>query len=288
MGGGLATGAVLVAAGVRTYTDGMSDDRFRRRWRTGPSAAELFADDGGAGDGVPAVFLHSLAGSARQWEAQLAHLRPGRRAVALEWRGHGRSPAAPDGGWRVEDMAEDVAAAVDRLGLERSVLVGHSAGGAVAIAFAGAHADRVAGLFLLDAAGDSRNFPREMLDPFLAALDSDAYASTIEGYWGTLAGTNPGVRERLMADLRDTPQATVAGVFRSTTEFDPGSSLRRYHGPRLSVATPRNTGPHSLLALEPSMPHVTVTGTGHWIQLDRPDELNRLLDDFLHTVETTG
>jgi len=241
----------------------------------------LHADDGGAGDGVPVVLLHSLAGDARQWEAQLAHLRTTRRAVALDWRGHGRSPAAPDGGWRVEDMAEDVAAAADRLGLERFVLVGHSAGGAVAIAFAGAHPERVAGLLLLDAAGDSRRFPRETIDPFLAALDSDAYTSTIEGYWGTIAGPNPAVRERLMADLRRTPRATVAGVFRSAMELDPGAALRRYPGPRLSVVTPRNTGPYSLLSLDPSMPHVTVTDTGHWIQLDRPDELNRILDDFI-------
>jgi pimeloyl-ACP methyl ester carboxylesterase len=266
----------------------MSDDRFRRAWRTGPSPVELYADDGGAGDGIPVVLLHSLAGNARQWEAQLAHLRATRRAVALEWRGHGRSPAAPDGSWRVEDMAEDVAAAADRLGLERFVLVGHSAGGSVAIACAGAHPDRVAGLFLLDAAGDSRKLPREMMDPFLAALDSEAYASTIEGYWGTIAGTNPAVRERLMAELRATSPAAVAGVFRATTEFDPGASLRRYHGPRLSVVTPRNTGPFSLLSLDPSMPHVTVTGTGHWIQLERPDEINRLLDDFLRTVESKG
>jgi len=262
----------------------MSDGRFRRTWRTGPSAAELYADDGGAGDGVPVVLLHSLAGNTRQWEPQLAHLRAGRRAVALDWRGHGRSPAAVDGSWRIEDMAEDVTAAADRLGLERFVLAGHSAGGSVAIAFAGAHPERVAGLFLLDAAGDSRQFPREMMDPFLAALESDAYASTIEGYWGSIMGTNPAVRARLLDDLRATPPAAVAAVFRSTTEFDPGAALRRYPGPRLSVVTPRNTGPYSLLSLEPSMPHVTVTGTGHWIQLDRPDELNRILDDFLHQV----
>jgi pimeloyl-ACP methyl ester carboxylesterase len=265
----------------------MSDDRFRRKWRTGPTV-ELHADDGGAGDGVPVVLLHSLAGNTGHWEAQLAHLRVTRRAVALDWRGHGRSPAAPEGSWRVEDMAEDVAAAADRLGLDRFVLGGHSAGGSVAIAFAGAHPERVAGLFLLDAAGDSRLFPRETLDPFFAALETDAYASTIEGYWGTIMGTNPAVRARLLDDLRATSPAAVASVFRSTTEFDPGSALRRYHGPRLSVVTPRNTGPYSLLSLDPGMPHVTVTGTGHWIQLDRPDELNRILDGFLRTVEAAG
>jgi pimeloyl-ACP methyl ester carboxylesterase len=247
-------------------------------------AVELHADDGGAGDEVPVVLLHSLAGDTRQWEAQLAHLRATRRAVALDWRGHGRSPAAGDAAWDVEAMAEDVVAAADRLGLDRFVLVGHSAGGSVAIAVAGAHPERVAGLVLLDAAGDSRSFPREMVDPFLDALDSDAYTSTIEGYWETIAGPNPAVRARLLSDLRATPRATVAGVFRSTMQFDPGASLRRYAGPRLSVVTPRNTGPYSLLSLDPAMPHVTVTGTGHWIQLDRPDEVNRILDDFLRQV----
>jgi pimeloyl-ACP methyl ester carboxylesterase len=29
-----------------------------------------------------------------------------------------------------------------------------------------------------------------------------------------------------------------------------------------------------------------VTGTGHWIQLDKPDEFNRLLDEFLKTTKT--
>jgi pimeloyl-ACP methyl ester carboxylesterase len=249
---------------------------------------ELHADDGGAGDGVPVVLLHSLAGNTRQWDAQLAHLRATRRAVALDWRGHGRSPAAPDGSWRIEDMAEDVAAAADRLGLGRFVLAGHSAGGSVAIAAAGAHPERVAGLFLLDSAGDVRLFPRETIDPFLAALETDAYASTIEGYWGSIMGTNPAVRERLLDDLRATSPVAVASVFRSTTEFDLGAALGRYPGPRLSVVTPRNTGPYSLLSLDPTMPHVTVTGTGHWIQLERPDELNRLLDDFLATVEGAG
>jgi pimeloyl-ACP methyl ester carboxylesterase len=52
------------------------------------------------------------------------------------------------------------------------------------------------------------------------------------------------------------------------------------------VVTPWNTGPFSFLSLEPSMPHLSVTGTGHRIQLDRPEEFNRILDEFLRTVDT--
>jgi pimeloyl-ACP methyl ester carboxylesterase len=127
-----------------------------------------------------------------------------------------------------------------------------------------------------------------MIDPFLAALESDAYARTIEGYWGTIMGTDPAVRAQLLDDLRATPDGTVASVFRATTQFDPGAALARYAGPRLSVVTPRNTGPFSLLALDPTMPHLTMTGTGHWIQLDQPAAFNRILDDFLATVEAAG
>ncbi|HEX8246315.1 MAG TPA: alpha/beta fold hydrolase, partial [Longimicrobium sp.] len=78
----------------------------------GDRTVELYTDDGGSGDALPIVFLHSLAGNTAQWEAQLAHLRPTRRAVALDWCGHGRSGAAPDGDWSPHAMARDVAAAV--------------------------------------------------------------------------------------------------------------------------------------------------------------------------------
>jgi len=56
----------------------------------------LHADDGGTG-GPPVVLLHSAAGNISQWSPQLEHLRPERRAVALDWRGHGESGIPDDG-----------------------------------------------------------------------------------------------------------------------------------------------------------------------------------------------
>src|SRR6266508_2399049 len=108
-------------------------------------AVRLHVDDGGAG-GVPVVFVHSFAGSSSHWSAQLVHLRKNRRAVALDLRGHGRSAPPRDNDYAIDSLAGDVAAVVDRLGLNRFVLVGHSIGGAAAIAYAGAHPERVAGL----------------------------------------------------------------------------------------------------------------------------------------------
>jgi pimeloyl-ACP methyl ester carboxylesterase len=255
---------------------------------TDQSQVPLYADDGGAGDGVPVLFLHSLAGNAAQWEPQLAHLRRSRRAVALEWRGHGRSPAPEGASWAPEEMAGDVLAAADALGLARFVLVGHSAGGSLALACAAAAPERLAGLLLVDAAGDARSLPRETIDPFLDALDSRAYAQTIDGYWRSIVGNSAAVRERLMSEMRQTPQATVAGVFRSVMRFDPAPGLRAFQGPRLAVVTPRNTGPLSLRAVDPTLPQEVVNGTGHWIHLERPDEFNRILDAFLARVDAAA
>jgi len=249
---------------------------------------ELAADEGGSGEGVPVVFLHSLAGNTGQWEAQLAHLRRSRRAVALDWRGHGRSGAPEPAEWRMEALAEDVAAAVDKLGLRRFVLVGHSAGGLVAAFYAARHPERVAGLLLLDPAGDTRRIPAEMIDPFIAALQGDAYTQTIEGYWRNIAGQNAAVRERVMADLRATPPATVAGIFAALRETEVEPALAAYRGPRLAIVTPANNGPFSLHNVDRSLPHRIVTGTAHWIQLEQPDEANRLIDEFVAQVEEGG
>jgi pimeloyl-ACP methyl ester carboxylesterase len=244
---------------------------------------ELYADDGGrAEDMLPAVFLHSLAGNASQWSSQLEHLRPERRAVALEWRGHGRSGAPADGDYSVPSAAADVEEAVGRLGLERFVLVGHSGGGLVALQYAADHPERVAGLLLADPSGDFRKVPAEQMDPLIAALDSEAYAATIGQYWGfNLTGATPATRERVMADLEATPKETVVGFFGAVRGYDPLPALRSYVGPMLSVATPINDALFSLHNLGADLPHTTFAGTGHWLHMDKPEEFNRVLDGFL-------
>lgn len=121
---------------------------------TGP-AGSLHVNDGGSGSGggVPVVLVHGYGGNTEQWLAQLDHLRPGRRVVALDLRGHGRSSASAGNEYSVDAFASDIAAVVDSLKLDRFVLVGHSLGGAAAIAYAAAHPDRVAGLVMVGTPG---------------------------------------------------------------------------------------------------------------------------------------
>jgi pimeloyl-ACP methyl ester carboxylesterase len=240
---------------------------------------KLTVDDGGSGPAV--VFLHSLAGHTGQWAAQLEHVRKSRRGVALDLRGHGRSEPPSDGHYWIEAQVPDVDAVVDALGLERFALVGHSFGAGVALEYAAARPARVTHLVVADPIGDGTQTPEEEIKPFLEALDSPAYTETIEGYWSSIAGSDGAVLERLLADLRATPRETVVRGLHAVMAYDPKPALAHLRAPTLAVITPANDFPYSMHKLPPGLPSRVIEGTGHWLQIERPAEFNRILDQFL-------
>jgi pimeloyl-ACP methyl ester carboxylesterase len=153
----------------------------------------------------------------------------------------------------------------------------------VGLAYSGANPQRVAGLLLVDPIGDGKQIPPAEAKVLMDGLAS-SYDSTIQTYWTSIAGPDSTVRERLLADLRATPRETIVATFQDLLRFDPDSALARYRGPKLSIVTPYNDGPFSLHRLGKGFPHHIVQGTGHWIQLDKPEQFNRLLDEFLNSV----
>ena len=246
-------------------------------------AGTLFVDDGGQGSALPIVFLHASAGEGTHFEAQLGHLRPHRRALAIDLRGHGRSSEARDGDYRIETMARDVLAVLDALGLDRVVLAGHSMGGAAAVATAGLRPNAIERLVLLDPASDGRDVPREAVDGIIAAMHSEAtYLSSIEDYWAPmLAPSSEAVRTRVLRGLRTTPVPAVRDSLADLFLFDPITPLRAYRGPRHSVITSFNEMPSALHAKVPEVLVRKVEGTGHWLHLDKPELVNTILDELL-------
>ncbi|MCP3665759.1 MAG: alpha/beta hydrolase, partial [Gammaproteobacteria bacterium] len=147
--------------------------------------SKIYIDDGGDGS-LSVVFVHALAGNTGQWSAQLSHIRTKRRAIALDLRGHGQSLPPADGDYAIESMVQDIQTVVDQLGIERFILVGHSMGGSVAGAYAGIYPERVAGLLLVDPSGDSTQMPREEVQQYIGALESEAYSNVVGGYWSQI------------------------------------------------------------------------------------------------------
>jgi pimeloyl-ACP methyl ester carboxylesterase len=125
------------------------------------------------GRGVPVLLLHGLASQRRFWNLVVPGIA-GLPVAALDQRGHGESeqPAGPYG---VDACADDLAPVLDALGWDRAVVVGHSWGARVALAFAARHPERtlavvavdggLGGVAALEPLVGSRAAVREMLAP---------------------------------------------------------------------------------------------------------------------------
>lgn len=244
---------------------------------TGP-AGELYVDDAGSGSGVPMLFVHSYAGSCAHWNAQLAHVRPRRRAVAIDLRGHGHSDKPPDRDYKIPSLGDDIAAVADALEMKRFVLVGHSLGGAAAAAYVGKHPRRVAGLVLAGAPGKAApGQARQLMD----SLHAD-YDKVMAGYWASLVeDAQPDVRETLEAGMRSVGREASLAIIRAILDHDPLPALSAYDGPKLIIDTAHGDGPTALHNQAPDIKRKVIEGTSHWPHMDKPQEFNRLLDEFM-------
>jgi len=102
------------------------------------------------GDGPDVVLLHGLCGDLAFWHpAIVASLAKDHRVTRMDLRGHGYS-GRPSSGYTTRDLAGDLAALLDSLGIARASLVGHSFGGAVALHFAALHPERTESVVLAD------------------------------------------------------------------------------------------------------------------------------------------
>jgi 3-oxoadipate enol-lactonase len=102
----------------------------------------------GSPDAPPVVLMHALGENSTDWDAVAGDLAGTFRVYALDLRGHGAS--GRPGAYSVELMRDDLWAFLDRLGIDRVTLVGHSLGGMVACLAAQDRPERVARLVLED------------------------------------------------------------------------------------------------------------------------------------------
>ncbi|GHF71553.1 hydrolase [Kitasatospora xanthocidica] len=102
------------------------------------------------GDGPPLLCLPGGPGRAAEYLGDLGGLGAHRTLVLPDTRGTGASaPSADPASYRVDRLVADVEALRRRLGLDRVDLLGHSAGGSLALLYAAAHPDRLASLTLV-------------------------------------------------------------------------------------------------------------------------------------------
>jgi 3-oxoadipate enol-lactonase len=147
-----------------------------------------------SGEGDPVVLMHGLTATRRYVVMGSRYLPShGRRIVPYDARGHGESDAAPSpGAYEYPDLADDLEAVLDGLGIERAALAGASMGAHTALAFALSHPDRVSGLVLITPAFN----PGARDDGDLAAWDALADGLERGGIEGFVEAWKPPADER--------------------------------------------------------------------------------------------
>lgn len=100
------------------------------------------------GNGRPLILLHGLASSCRIWDFTAPLLAERFRVFAIDQRGHGLSDQP--GSYTFAEVTGDLSAFIDKLGLERPVIAGHSWGAGVAVQFAADYPYVPAAIALVD------------------------------------------------------------------------------------------------------------------------------------------
>ncbi|MEE9415691.1 MAG: alpha/beta hydrolase [Acidimicrobiales bacterium] len=109
-----------------------------------------------SGSGMPMVFTHGWTDTKQAWEQTIAALGESAHCFAWDLRGHGGSEVPPAGQYTREDALADLHRVVAKAG-ESVVLVGHSLGGYLSLAYTLLHPEWVAGLVLVGAGPGFRN-----------------------------------------------------------------------------------------------------------------------------------
>jgi 3-oxoadipate enol-lactonase len=244
------------------------------------------------GRGEPVVLLHGFLFDRSMWREQAAALRPRFRFITPDLRGHGESGVA-GGPATMEEMAADVAALLDELGVGPAVVGGLSMGGYVTLAFCRRHPERVRALVLADtrAQADNEEGRRGREDLARTALDKGMrpIADTLTPKLlapETLAA-RPDIIERVRAMILGTkPEGAAAASRGMAVRQDQTEWLAEISVPTLILVGSEDalTPPAMAEAMRAKIKDarlVAVEGAGHASNIERPAEFNRALADFL-------
>lgn len=263
----------------------------------------IYYEDKGDADATPIVLIHGLFGSTLTWRYNLdALLDASYRVVTFDRPGFGLSDKSAAFNYAISSQADLTAELLDALAIESAVIVGHSAGGNAAAAFAVRHPERVDRLVLVDAAvafggpppfvgslvalppvwrwgriGLQAYFTRENVEATLRGFQADPAFLTeadYDAYWR--AFQTPGWDVALLAITRDL----------SVDALD-DAALRQITAGTLLIwgaedtLTPLAQG-ERLSALLPNAQLVSIPGVGHQPFEEAPEAFNQTLIGFLN------
>ncbi|MFD3513146.1 alpha/beta fold hydrolase [Streptomyces sp. NPDC058657] len=255
--------------------------------------ATIQYDDFGPSAGLPVLLIHGHPFNRTLWAPQAEALsEAGYRVITPDLRGYGGSSVTP-GKVFLADFADDLAALLDHLGIERAVVGGVSMGGQITMEFQRRHPGRVHALVLSDTSApaetdEGKRFRNGLADRLLAE-GMDGYAGEVIDKM--LAAYNvtalPEVAARVLGMMRATDPRGAAAALRGRAERpDYRDTLASVTAPVLIVvgADDVYTPVADAELIHGLVPHAELTvveGAGHLPGAEQPERFNAALLDFL-------
>jgi len=252
--------------------------------------AELFYTE--QGEGFPLMIIHGLFGSADNWRTLSKKFSETYRVIALDLRNHGRSPHLD--GMSYEAMAADVLALMDKLGLDKAHILGHSMGGKVAMQLAMNCPGRVEKLIVADIAPVEYGHGHdEVLAALYAVQNAGGAASRKEA--DTIMATHLdtlGVRQFLSTNLEKKDSGKLGwrmGLDQINADYDSvveAPTGQIFDKPALFIRGELShyVEDRYLPEIDRLFPHnqlVTMAGCGHWLHAEKPQDFLAHVQGFL-------
>ena len=244
-------------------------------------------DAAGPRDAPTLVLLHAASDTRKMWLPLAARLRNEFRLLAPDLPGHGAQAGTKFGFVRA---VEDVIGVLDREGIERSLLVGVSLGGCLAMDIAAQHPDRVAGLVLSGCTFDPCGLLCRLVltaEGYVFPRGARRFTRSLERY---LNARYPGpVAEEILAS--GTYWGAAADAVLAMRGVDFRAKLASYPGPTLILNGAQDwvhrTAERAFARAARNASVRTIPGAGHIAALDAPAAFAAAIREFAKTNSLT-
>lgn len=251
-------------------------------------AVALNVVEEGRGDAV--VLVHAIGCDLAMWDDLAPALAKHFRVVRVDVRGHGASPVPPRP-YSLAELAGDVVAALDRLGIERAHWVGLSMGGMIGQAFALAHEARAGRLVLANTTASYGADGRKMWEARAKAVDEGGMAAITElamtrYFSDDFRARHPEVVDRIRQRFLATDPRGYIGCCDAIRDLDFTSQLARIKAPTLVIAGEKDAGTppamsEAMVEKVPGARMAVIPGASHLSAVENPSAFGALVRDFL-------
>ena len=261
--------------------------------------AELYYKvEGNERGNPPLIFIHGWCSNLTHWERQVRYFQDSHRILRMDRRGMGKS-TTPGTGHTPEQHAADIAALARHEGFTNAVAIAHAGGGPAGVYFCYGYPDLVSAYIMVDTAitpGVDLANPTKMPARFYAEMIDKLTAPDGERYFRELYSSFFGAQadrelvDSAVAEASRIPVATRVKELKllAADTATPAATMQQptlfIAGPWLADTFPQAVDHARLKSFFKQAKQVELAraiGTGHFVQLEVPDQTNAFIKSFV-------